>query len=379
MKNDEVKQIVDDITAGVKEAVVPQVTEAVLAKMKEELPARKDVFGDKADAELREQKETAADYLRKLSVGQDTKALSAGTSTSGSELVPTYVSSEVVRVAGKYGLTRQFARKWPMQGMNENVPTMDSVSAYRITEGNKITSSQPTTGSLALRAKTIGVIIPISRKLLQNATIQVVDVLNVLIGEAIAKLEDQWAMLGLAATEGVFQSVDVTGVTLGSGETDYVDAVPEDLLDVLDKVDDNISEDRLRWVLSRSVFNGFRKQRAAVGADKQGFLFQGFGNTAPATMWDIPYSLSPVMPKTTEVSQAGKKFLALVDFGSIIHGDNQAYTLEMSEQATITDTNGSTLINLFEQNMVALKVSGEIDIQLANPASAFAWLKTAAS
>jgi HK97 family phage major capsid protein len=223
------------------------------------------------------------------------------------------------------------------------------------------------------------VLIPFSKKLLMGANSNVVDVLNMLAGEALAKLEDQWALLGLGVGEGVFQHASVPGVILGSGDTTYAKTEAEDLLDMIDLVDDNVSEDKLRWVLSRSVLNAFRKQRAVVGTDKQGFLFQGFGSQIPATMWDIPYSLSPIMPKTSDSSQAGKKFMALVDFSSIFFGDVQNYTMEISDQATITDTDGSTLINLFEQNMVALKVTGEIDIALANAAKAFAWLKTAAS
>jgi HK97 family phage major capsid protein len=148
---------------------------------------------------------------------------------------------------------------------------------------------------------------------------------------------------------------------------------------MIDKVDENISDDRLRWVLSRSVLNVFRRLRAVVGTDEQGFLFQGFGQSTPPTLWDIPYSLSPIMPRTSDAEQAGKKFMALVDFNKVILGSDVDYQIEMSEQATITDTDGSTLINLFEQNMVALKVSAEIDIQLADPTKAFAWLKTAAS
>jgi len=53
--------------------------------------------------------------------------------------------------------------------------------------------------------------------------------------------------------------------------------------------------------------------------------------------------------------------------------------MEISDQATITDTDGSTLINLFQQNMVALKIWGLVDIQLSNPSKAFANLATSAS
>ena len=369
------------------ETVVDAVTEKSVAKILEEIkenkPLRKDIFGvsdDNKSSELSVQKKDAAEYLKKLALGQETKALSAGSSTNGAELVPTYVSDQIVTVAQKYGLVRKYGRSWPMQGMNENIPTMSTVTAYRLAgDTTAITSSAPTTGAVQMRAKTVGVIIPVSKILLQNSSANVVDAITMLAGKAIAKLEDQWGLLGLGAGEGVFQNTVAPVVTMDSGNTTYAKATAENLLDMLSSIDENFLSDSMRWAMSLSVLNNFRKLRAAVGADKQGFLFQGFGGQVPATMWDIPYDTTAVMPKNSDVSQAGKKFLALVDYENLIHGDAMQYTMEISDQATVTDTDGTTLINLFQQNMVALKVWGQIDIELSNPSKAFCSLATAAS
>ncbi len=367
---EEQKAVTEEIKKGVAEAVIPAITEEVFEKIKSELPLRKDLFaGDNANAEM-VKKDEAVKFV---------KGLTAGGTNAGAELVPTYVASEIVRVAELNGLARKLGRKWPMDGSNQDVPTATSVSAYRVNEGAKINSSVPATGTISLRGKTVGVLVPVSKKLLRNATVQLVDTINQLAGEALAKLEDQWAILGLTAGEGVFQDTTVTGVTLGSGDTTFAKIEPEDMLDMIDLIDANVPENKLRWALSRSVFNALRKKRAVVGSDNQGFLFQGFGNSAPATMWDIPYDLSPIMPKVADGSQAGKKFMALIDWSSVLFGDSMKYTMEISDQATITDADGNTLINLFEQEMVAIKVVGEIDIQIANGAKAHAWCKSAAS
>lgn len=368
--NEELKQVTEEIKQGVAESVMAPITEAVFEKIKSELPQRKDLFASE---------NTNGDQVKKDEAVKFIKALTAGGSTAGSELVPTYVASEIVRVAELNGLARRYGRKWPMAGSNVNVPTATSVSAYRVNEGAKITSSAPVTGTLSLRGKTVGVLIPVSKKLLRNATVQLVDVLNTLAGEALAKLEDQWAVLGLNTGEGVFQTTGVPGVTLSSGNTTYAKVTPEDMLDMIDQVSANVSTEKLRWCMHRSIFNALRKQRAVVGSDKQGFLLQGYGSSAPSTMWDIPYDLSPIMPKVADGSQAGNKFMALIDWSNVIFGDSLNYSMELSEQATITDTDGSTLINLFEQDMVAIKVVGEVDIQIAVPTLAHAWAKTAAS
>lgn len=372
----EEKKALEEISQKVIETVTPAITEKVL----QALPQKKNIFGGES-ANAEEEKNKAVEYLRAKAFGDDAKAkaLSSGTSGSGAELVPTYVSSEIVRLAEKAGLVRQYARKWPMQGGNQDVPTLSSVTAYRVAEGSKITSSQPTSGNVQLRTKTVGVIVPVSKRLLRNANVELVDAINALAAEAIAKLEDRWAILGLQSGEGVFQHTSVPGVTLGSGDTTYAKVEPEDLLDAVDLVSEEAVNDRMKWVMSLSVLNALRKKRAVVGTDPQGFLLGGFGGVVPKTLWDIAYETRSYMPKTTEGSQAGKKFIALMNFDYVIFGDENQYTLDVSDVATITDTNGSTLINSFEQEMVAIKITESVDIQLAEADKAFAWIKTAAS
>jgi len=379
----EAKEAADKEAAEKKEleTVATALTPMVLEQIKASKPLRKDIFGggdNETKTEEAESKKAAAEYLSKLAKGDRTatKALSAGTSTSGSELVPTYVSDQIITLAQKYGLIRQRAKKWPMQGINENIPTLSTLTAYRLAgDTAAITSSQPTTGALQLRAKTVGVIIPVSKVLLENATADLVDAISDLAAKAIAKLEDQWGLLGLGSGEGVFQTSGVPVTTLASATT-YSGATAEDLLSMLDQIDENFLSPSMRWALSLSVLNVFRRLRAAVSTDKQGFLFEGFGGSLPPTMWDVPYDTTAVMPKTSDGSQAAKAFLALVDYDNVIYGDSKQYQMEISDQATITDTDGSTLINLFQQNMVALKVYGLVDIELSNPTKAFSILKT---
>jgi HK97 family phage major capsid protein len=357
----------------------------VLEQIKANKPLRKDIFGNgdiDKDASLKESKDQAAEYLKAL-IAKDatrTKALSSGTSTSGSELVPTYVADQFITVAQKYGLARKYARKWPMQGVNENVPTLSSTTAYRLaSDTTAMTAAQPTTGALQLRAKTVGVIIPVSKVLLQNSSVALVDAITMLGAKAIAKLEDQWALLGLGAGEGIFQTVGVPKVTMASTMTTYAKATAENLLDMLDLVDENFIDETTRWAMSLSMLNNFRRLRAAVSADKQGFLFQGFGGVTPPTLWDIPYDTTAVMPKNSDGTQNNKPCMALVNWDNVVFGDAMQYTMEISDQATITDTDGSTLINLFQQNMVALKIWGLIDIKVSNPTLAHCILATSNS
>lgn len=367
------------------EAVTPKAVDAILAKLEAQTPLRKNIFENGSDTErkeLAEKKTAAADFLKAMEKGDRAavKALSAGSSSNGAELVPTYVSDQVITQAQNYGLVRKYAQKWPMQGVNENVPTFTTATAYRAgSDTAALSSSAPGTGSVNLRAKTLAVVIPISRVLLQNATPRLVDVLTLIASRAIAKYEDEWALLGKASGEGVFQNASVPVTTMASTNTTYAKATAEDLLTVMDSVDENFISGSMRWAMSLSMLNNLRRLRSVVGTDKQGFLLENLGGNLPATLWDLPFDTTAVMPKNSDGSQNGQKFLALVDWSNVIHGDAMEYTMEMSDQATITDTDGSTAINLWQQNMVALKIWGLIDIQLANAAKAFGVLKTSAS
>lgn len=368
------------------EALTPKTIDGVYEKIKQEMPLRKNIFSDGSLSErqeLADKQKQAADFLKAMERHDRVaiKALSSGTASSGLEMIPTYVSDQLIGVAQKYGLIRKYARKWPMQGINENIPTATTVTAYRLgSDTASVQASAPATGAVQLRAKTVGVIVPISKVLLQNSTVNLVDAIMYLAGKAIAKLEDQWGFLGINANEGIFQNTSVPVTTMALGGIAYKNAQAEDLLSVIDSVDENFIGENMRWIMSHSVLNNFRRLRSTINSGGtnylQGFLLENLGGEIPSTLWDIPYDTSAVMPKNSDSTQNNKNFLALADYDNIIFGDAMEYTMEMSDQATVLDTDNSTLLNMFQQNMVALKIWGLVDIQLSNPSKAHGILKT---
>lgn len=390
-KKAQMDTLVTDVSERVKETITPAVTEEVanqvLEKLKNDRPMRKAFFdgeGSENNKDLEEKKQVTTEFLKALGGRKSTKALTTTGSTTGAELVPTYISDQFITVAQDYGLTRKYANRFPMNDrILENIPTVGAIQAYRsLADGSAINSQQPATGAVSLHALTAAVIIPVTKVLLQQATFDLGTVFAYLAGKAFAKMEDQWALPGVNAGEGVFLNGSVPTATLGSGKTTYAQVSAVDLLSAENLLDENfVSSDsnKLRWIMSRSVLNTLRSERSVVGSDKQSFLLPGYGVDTPPTLWDHPYDTSAVMPKTSDGSQTSKPFLGLVDWDNVIFGDCKEYVLEVSDQATITDTDGSTLINLYQQNMVALKFWGLIDIKLSNASKAFGVLKTAAS
>lgn len=386
--------LVADVSERVKESITPAVTEEVavqvLEKLKNDKVSRKALFGGEGsenNKDLEEKKQITTEFLKALGDKKSTKALTTTGSTTGAELVPTYISDQFITVAQDYGLTRKYANKFPMNDrILENIPTIGAIQAYRsLADGSAINSQQPATGAVSLHALTAAVIIPVTKVLLQQATFDLGTVFAYLAGKAFAKMEDQWALPGVNSGEGVFLNSSVPVATLSSGKITYASVTATDLLSAENLLDENFvasDSNKLRWIMSRSVLNTLRAERSVINGSPnqpQGFLLPGYGQDTPPMLWDHPYDTSAVMPKTSDGSQTSQPFLGLVDWDNIILGDCKEYVLEVSDQATITDTDGSTLINLYQQNMVALKFWGLIDIKLSNASKAFGVLKTAAS
>jgi HK97 family phage major capsid protein len=368
--NDETKQLLDEVKAG------------VVAELKSDPELlRKDVFGSdevKSEDKLIESKQKAADFVKAVYVGDlaKVKALSEGVNADGGYMVPEYFSNEVLRLAPIFGVARRNARVLQVLGLKTHFPTADAVTAYRVGEKVAIPSSQPTIGRVTLVVKKIAAMIPMTNELLDDANVNTIDLIIRLVAEAFAKYEDEWAFLGKAEGEGVFQDPLVSVLNLASGKNTFAEVDFDDLLLAMDKLDESALSGA-KWYMSFSVFNALRALKYASGTAS--YILQEPSNGQPATIWNLPVEFSKVLPKTTDQTQASTKFIALGNLDHMIIGDRMSMEIKISDVATVTDTDGSTGLNLFEQDMSALRAITRKDIQLTNQAKAFVAIKTAAS
>jgi HK97 family phage major capsid protein len=382
----ELEQVVADIKESVatevKETVMPAITKEVFEQMKADLPNRKkELFGEDVRDETKdakEAKEKSAEFIKAHMAGDSAqlKSLSTGTDADGGYLVPENFSNEIIRIAPTYGVVRRDARNYGVSdaGNSTKLPTIGSVSVSRVSEKGAIPAVQPTTGQISIDIKKLAGITPMANELLQDAGPDTVDILTMLYAEAFAKAEDTWGFAGLAAGEGIFQNADVPVLTLDATNTSYTDVTLDDMLAALDLLDDDAAGNA-KWYMTFSMFNHFRGLKDADGR----YLLQHPTDGRPATIWNLPIQLVRVMPRTTDGSQAGKKFLAVGDLSYMLFADKKEYSFNISQQATIKDVDGTTPINLWEQDMSAVRVIERIDIQLAEAAKAFAVVATAAA
>jgi len=357
-----------------QEKLMQEIVDKSAEKVLSSLPNRKDVFADANKNDVIEAKQKSADFIKAVYANDlaKVKALSEGTSTEGKELVPEYFANEIVRLAPNYGVVRKYARNFVMPAPTVRIPTASTVTAYRVAEKSAITASMPATNQVVLTAKKVAVLIPMSNELLKDASVNTVDLLTTLSAEALSKHEDLWGFNGTTGTEGIFLNSYVPPYTMTSGMDDYTDVTADDLLGALSLLDESALSGA-KWYMSFAIFNIIRGLKDTYGR----YIVQEPAGGQPATLWNLPIVFVRTMPKPSDQgSHANKPFIAVGDLSYMIFGDMRQYEISISKDATIVDTDGSTTINLFQQDMSAVRVIERVDIELAEPAKAFAVVKT---
>lgn len=358
------KDLTPKVTEAVTKEVVEKVREEVRDIIKDEMPV---VTSTRKKDTREEERQKAVEYFKALRTGdrERMKALSEGDSGSGAELAPTYFSNKLQHFAEIVGLVRQNANRWPMTGKELRIPTMGNVSAYRVDEKGKITASDPSTGTVTLTAKKVAALIPVSNELLEDANVDVVRAIAKVAGEALAKVEDTWAFKGLQSGEGIFQTSGVNEVV--SSATSIADVSFDDLLDLLSEIHASSAEGA-RWIMSWKAFNQLRKKAGSDGH----YVYQAPGESNPVTIWNTRVLFSDVMPTAPASNEYA---LAIANFSDMYFGDRKQYTLDISKEATITDSDGTTVIDAFAQYMTVLRIVERVDIQLTNVDKSFGRLK----
>jgi len=303
-----------------------------------------------------------------------------GDDARGGYLIPEELMTEVLRIAEKqYGIARRDFRYLPFSGPgNERkIPTLaTSVSVNWTDEGTAKTGTNPVFGLVTQTLKKLAAIIPFTEEILEDSAINITQLVAELFAEAVAKEEDVQFFYGTGSPwTGILNNGSVGSVSLGTGLG--VSSISfEKLVDMQDECPSGALAGA-KYYMNRTIYSYLRKLRAdaVTGSDGKGaFLL-------PPTKRDIedilgyPIELSDSFPDKT-LTGAAKPF---VIFGNLkiaaIFGDKQQIRAKLLDQATITDGDGQTTINLAEQDMVALRLEERVGYVLALP-SAIVVLKT---
>jgi HK97 family phage major capsid protein len=342
-----------------------------LATGKKEVDSSKNETRTFFKALLEGDKETLKAYKAKATTINET-----GDDAKGGYLIPEELRAEVLRLAqNQYGVARRemFYLPFTGPGNERKIPTLlTGVSVSWVNEKGKKPGTNPTFSLVTQTLKKLAAIIPFTEEILEDSAVNLTALVAQLFAEAVAKEEDIQFFTGTGTPwTGVLNNGSVNHVDMGAGE-DITDITADDLLDMIDETPAGALTGA-KFYLHRHALSVIRKLKDPVtGA----YIFQRPTDGMPGTIWDFPYELVEAFPNKTEGLTHTKGIIA---FGNLklacILGDKQQIRAKLLDQATVTDGDGTTVLNLAEEDMIALRLEERVGYLLALP-SAVTVLKT---
>lgn len=279
--------------------------------------------------------------------------------------IPVELRNEVLRIAElQYGLARKEMLYLPFSGPGNSrvIPTLGtSVTVKWTGEAEKKQGTQPKFEIVTQILKKLAAIVPMTEEILEDSAIDIVALLGQLFAEAVSKEEDLQFFAGTGAPwTGILNNGSVNKVTQASGDATQLTA--DDLLDMIDATPTGALNGS-KFYFHRSILSVIRKLK-----DKNGqYIYQAPANGLPGTIWNYAYETSDAFPALADIGTGDQYIL----FGNLkqgaIFGDKQQLRVKMLDQATVTDGDGSTVINLAEQDMVALRIVERVGYVIALP------------
>lgn len=283
---------------------------------------------------------------------------------SGSDpLVPEPFVAEVIKEMPRASAVMQLARRVPMSTKTQRQPVMSVLPEAYFVSGD--TGLKQTTkaqwANLDLVAEEIAVIVPIPESYLDDSAIPIWSEVRPYIAEAFGRRLDRTALFNEARPstwgEAIVNTAIASGnqVVEGTGE-DLAEEIAELLQIMAEKgvdTDSFTTAPGFHWRLTRMRSTDGLPIYAPPAAGQPGTLY---GQPLPQIKnggW---------FPTVASVI-AG-------DWSKAIWGVRQDMTFKVFDQGGITDDEGLTVLNLMQQDSIALRVTARFGWQLANPVNA---------
>ncbi|MFE4658386.1 phage major capsid protein [Streptomyces hydrogenans] len=282
---------------------------------------------------------------------------------SNDPLVPTPVSAEIIQELPAQSALLQRAARAPMSSKTQRQPVLDVMPiAYFVggDTGLKQTSTQDWK-NVDLVAEEIAAIVPIPEAYLDDAQMPIWDQVKPRLVEAIGSLLDGAALFGINKpstwSPSVYSSAVAAGNTTIAGTGDDF---AQDVTVVAEKVAQDgfavngfISRPGLTWKL-----NGLRS------VDGVPIYQPNLQGTPGGTLYGYP--MSELTNGGFDTSEAE---LLMGDWRKAIVGVRQDISFKMFTEGVISDDDGKVVLNLMQQDSVAMRVVARFAFATANPAT----------
>ena len=304
------------------------------------------------------------------------KALNTGSTSAGGYTVPSDLSLEIIRNAAlDYGAARRLFSSRVFSGPGNTVDILkelNGVSAYWTGEGVAKTSSEPSFDIVSLALKKLATIVPFTDEMLEDTGFDLIGYVKEHAGRGFAKEEDLAFLMGTGSPyTGLMNDTNVNIVRLTG--TDPKAFTVEDLQALIDATPSDF--------LAGSKFAMNRKARSVIRLMKdenENFIFSPATAGNPSTVLGYEVEEVDVLPDLS-TSGNNKPIAAFGNFKTAgVVATKGGLQVKQLTEATITDTDGNTDINLAQQDMTALRFVERVGFLLTQP-KAVSVLKTASA
>lgn len=285
------------------------------------------------------------------------------TRTGAAALIPTEYSNQIIQDAVEESAVLRMATRLPnMTSSMLTVPVLSSLPMAYFVNGD--TGMKQTTKaeweSKIITAEEIAVIVPVPDAVLADSQFDIWGQVQPLVRQAFSKVIDNAILHGTNKpaswpTGIVTEAASKGKVVTATGDA-YADIMESDGL--IAKVEDSgfLVNGFLGSMKSRSYLRGAR------GEDGQPIFRAGMtdGTTYQLDGNRIEFPRNGAMAADGPLLIAG-------DWSKLVYAIRQDMTVTRTNQAVITDTEGKVVLNLYQQDMTALRFVMRLGWQLPNP------------
>ena len=304
----------------------------------------------------------------------------------GAHLLPTEVVQEIEEIAEQVGVIMGLSSSFNQLAGTLKVPGAsgaDSAMSF-VAEGGEITSRIRSFRAIELNPKKVADIIPWTYEAQIEIAPQILSDIQRVMGRSYGKAQDDAALFGDGTSS--YNSIDglassnrsVPTYTIPGGSndgTEFTHFQPDDLTDAQNNLAPGVRSDLT------AVFHPDMKLVFKTLKDDNGQYVYDYQQNPEGidTVEGIPVVYTEVLPSNSisAANQTDSVFGAIGNWSYLKFGMGQGMTTEEARQGVITDADTGDNINLFTQDLRALKYRAFFDLDL-NFENAFTLIKTSA-
>lgn len=281
---------------------------------------------------------------------------------SNDPLVPVPVSNQVIQVATRSSGVMSKARQWNMGTEKDRIPVLSALPTAYFVTGD--TGMKQTTNAdwenLDLVAEELAVIVPVPEAYLADSQVPIWDQVMPLIGQAFGKAFDNAVLWG---TNKPSTWSAALSTSIEASNNDFTEGVSgDDFAADLTYVGQAIAKDGFD-------VNGF------LAAPGIGWRLAGLRSTTSELIYQPsagPVSESPTLygyPLTEQKNGAWDSDYTVIagDWSKAIVGVRQDLTYKVFTEGVISDDSGNVVVNLMQQDSVALRAVMRVAWAVADP------------